>query len=134
MNFSQAKRLIPVAVPVIALAIGSFGPGKGHVRAELDTIITPAAAQTANGVPGAGVHLSTLRSLSKAAYRARLTVSSSATLPSSVDLSSNAPPVGDQGPVGSCAAWAETYGLRGYYTTMAGAYPQGGLAPMFTYS
>jgi hypothetical protein len=36
-------------------------------------------------------------------------------LPTSVDLSQNAPAIGDQGPVGSCAPWAIGYGILGYY-------------------
>ena len=38
------------------------------------------------------------------------------TLPASVDLSSNAPTIGDQGQVGSCATWAIGYGILGYYS------------------
>src|SRR3954449_6444863 len=36
-------------------------------------------------------------------------------LPTSVDLSQNAPAIGDQGQVGSCAPWAIGYGILGYY-------------------
>lgn len=51
----------------------------------------------------------------------RLAASSSAprvpfALPASVDLSSNAPAIGDQGAVGSCATWAIGYGILGYYS------------------
>src|SRR3954471_4672994 len=37
-------------------------------------------------------------------------------LPTSVDLSQNAPAIGDQGQVGSCAPWAIGYGILGYYS------------------
>src|SRR4051794_20784635 len=36
-------------------------------------------------------------------------------LPTSVDLSQNAPVIGDQGQVGSCAPWAIGYGILGYH-------------------
>lgn len=36
-------------------------------------------------------------------------------LPVSVDLSANAPAIGDQGQVGSCTTWAIGYGILGYY-------------------
>ena len=54
-------------------------------------------------------------------------------LPASVDLSQWAMPVGDQGQIGSCAAWATDYSAMGYWMNkqnIAG----GPLAPMFTYS
>ncbi len=37
-------------------------------------------------------------------------------LPETVDLSSRMPPVGDQGRLGSCSAWATAYAARSYYT------------------
>ena len=36
-------------------------------------------------------------------------------LPVAVDLSATVPPIGDQGRVGSCAAWAIGYGILGWY-------------------
>src|SRR3954462_5476816 len=54
-------------------------------------------------------------------------------LPASVDLTAWAMPVGDQGQVNSCAAWAIDYSAMGYWMNkqnIAG----GALAPMFTYS
>jgi len=54
-------------------------------------------------------------------------------LPASVDLTSFAMPVGNQGSVGSCAAWAADYSALGYWENKQGI--QGGaLAPMYTYS
>jgi hypothetical protein len=61
-------------------------------------------------------------------------------LPASVDLSRYNPPVGYQGPVNSCAAWATDYYLRGWYAKRDGYYPlggpdrAGGFEPMYTYS
>jgi Papain family cysteine protease/IPT/TIG domain len=46
---------------------------------------------------------------------ARIRIGVSAHLPTSVDLRAGAPPVGDQGNVGSCVAWSIGYSLTGYY-------------------
>lgn len=57
----------------------------------------------------------------------------SLSLPASVDLSAFAMPVGNQGSVGSCAAWASDYSALGYWENEEGI-AGGGLAPMYTYS
>jgi hypothetical protein len=46
---------------------------------------------------------------------ARIRIGVSAVTPTSVDLRAGAPPVGDQGNVGSCVAWSIGYSLTGYY-------------------
>lgn len=53
-----------------------------------------------------------------------------ATLPDSVDLSAEMPPVGNQGAQGSCVGWATTYAVRSYleHYTKKTAY-QNGTAP-----
>jgi hypothetical protein len=62
------------------------------------------------------------------------------TLPASVDLSRYNPPVENQGPVNSCAAWATDYYLRGWYAKRDGYYPlggpdgAGGFEPMYTFA
>ena len=56
-----------------------------------------------------------------------------ASLPASVDLTPNAMPVGDQGQVGSCAAWATDYSALGYWVN-AEKLRGGGLEPMYTYA
>lgn len=53
-------------------------------------------------------------------------------LPPRVDLNTFAPPVGDQGYVGSCAAWAATYTLVGWYINEE-RLPGGYMAPAYTY-
>ncbi len=53
--------------------------------------------------------------------------------PSRVDLSRYAPPVGDQGWVSDCVAWATIYTLAGWYINEQHA-TVGYLAPLFTYS
>jgi len=54
-------------------------------------------------------------------------------LPSSVSLTQYAQPVGNQGEVGSCAAWSSDYGAIGYWENKQGI-AGGGLEPMYTYS
>src|SRR5579862_4035729 len=59
--------------------------------------------------------------------------SASLSLPASVDLTAYAMPVGNQGGVGSCAAWASDYSALGYWENKQGI-SGGALAPMYTYS
>ena len=111
--------------------------GAGPQNAPGATTI-PLAARTANGVPGSGQHSLGFIPNPAAPRPARL--SPATALPASVDLSQFAPPVGDQGGVESCTAWATGYYLRGWYARRAGYYPGGGGAntgsyePMYTYS
>ena len=54
-------------------------------------------------------------------------------LPSSVDLTKWAPPVKNQGPVGSCTAWSIDYNLFGWYVIKY--HHVGGMhSPMYTYA
>src|SRR5689334_1387751 len=88
----------------------------------------PLAARTANGAPGSGLH-SLGFTPNPTATRLALAAPSAAqlaALPASVDLSQNAPPVGDQGSVNSCTSWATGYYLRGWYAKRDGYYPSGG--------
>jgi len=59
-------------------------------------------------------------------------------IPARVDLARNLPPVGDQGGVGSCAAWATGYAARAYYVSwLEGrdvAKPENIPSPQFIYS
>ncbi|SDY15355.1 IPT/TIG domain-containing protein [Micromonospora pattaloongensis] len=59
-------------------------------------------------------------------------VYASTTLPASVDLRQYAPPVGDQGQVGSCVAWTIAHGIMGYYATRTGGVGAP-YAPLFLY-
>jgi hypothetical protein len=54
-------------------------------------------------------------------------------LPVSVNLRAYAVPVGDQGYVGSCVAWAIDYGMLGWYSKKLGRAGQP-FAPMYVYS
>jgi hypothetical protein len=60
-------------------------------------------------------------------------IAGAADLPAAVDLTQWAMPVGDQGQVNSCAAWAIDYSAMGYWMNKQ-AIAGGALAPMFTYS
>jgi len=60
-------------------------------------------------------HYATGASVSPVRVPARLRTSANEVLPTSVDLRTGAPPVGDQGYVGSCVAWSIGYSLSGYY-------------------
>ncbi len=60
-------------------------------------------------------------------------------LPPSVDLSRDDPPVGNQDALHSCTSWAIGYYLRGWYARRDGYYPggdtpTGGFAPMYLFS
>jgi len=56
------------------------------------------------------------------------------TLPPFADLTATLPPPGDQGPTGSCASWAVTYGAGSQAARRAGLGPTLRLSPSFTYN
>jgi len=83
-----------------------------------------------------GSHGLGLRRTAPAAPSARalaLIRASASALPASASLTSYAMPVGDQGQVGSCAAWSSDYAALGYWENKQGI-KGGALEPMFTYS
>ena len=59
-------------------------------------------------------------------------------LPAKVDLSPSMPPVGDQGGLGSCAAWAAAYYVRSYQEGVQNGYvprnPNQIMSPAFVYN
>jgi hypothetical protein len=55
------------------------------------------------------------------------------TVPASVDLTAWAPPVGNQGSVGSCVGWAFAHTLAGWYANRGGL-ASTAFAPMFLYT
>ncbi len=72
--------------------------------------------------------------LPQAGVRALSTLAArSAALPASVDLSRYDERVGDQGNVGSCAAWAIGYGMMGWFARRQG-HAGAPYAPMYAYS
>jgi hypothetical protein len=100
----------------------------------------PLAARTANGVRGSGLHSLGFVPGHPHASSTPTTLMQAASVPASIDLEQFAPPVGDQGGVNSCVAWATGYYLRGWYARRDGYFPAGGanntgsFAPMYTYS
>jgi hypothetical protein len=91
---------------------------------------TLAAGQGPGGLPHA---LGLIPTPSRAAVARPSTAAAPAALPASVDLTPYAMPVGNQGDVGSCAAWASDYTALGYWENREGI-AGGGLEPMYTYS
>jgi len=84
------------------------------------------AASPAAAVNGLGA-LPPTTTVAPSSLSARLT------LPSSVDLTAWAVPVGNQGSVGSCTGWAFAYNLAGWYARRAGL-TETSFSPMFMYS
>jgi hypothetical protein len=74
--------------------------------------------------------------LPKPGHRAAIsrTARSAAGLPTSVNLTHFAMPVGDQGQTSSCASWATVYTAMGYWENKDGLVPPGGGEPMYAYS
>lgn len=123
--------LTVIAALCATLIVGFVGGFAAH-----DTIVRliqpPARALVAVGTP---TH-ETRHGLGFAAPRRRVrpVLVAGGVLPPAVDLSADAPPVGDQGSVNACVSWALAYGLRAWYARRDDAYPAGGFAPMYTYS
>jgi len=89
----------------------------------------PGFSVTSHGIRGLGAKTSPQQRISARSNGVRATQP-----PDSVDLSKNNPPVGDQGALGSCVAWAEDYGVAGWYANRTGHTPPGPYAPMYIYS
>ncbi len=136
--------IIPgIAAGPLARADGPTGP-----VGEAGPLQPPAAALQPigeRGDGGRGLGLITPigslapRHQARTALGANSTDAATASLPAGVDLSQYNPPVGDQGWVQSCVAWATGYYLRGWYARRDGYYPTGGngagsFAPMYTYA
>jgi len=165
LHTRYARRLVTAAAAIVVLGPGAAlaRPVQASVAASGPTtqivvngasitLQPPTAALHANGEPstggahGTGLLLPTGPvSPAHAAVRSATTVSGMAvgsmtSLPSSVDLTQYNPPVGNQGGVNSCVAWATGYYLRGWYAKRDGYYPTGGsggtgsFAPMYTYT
>ncbi len=104
-------------------AIASLGPATGGPAVQ-------SASAPAEHPLGALLTPGLQRGLSPAA---RSLVSNAAALPANVDLSAWAPPVGDQGMIGSCTSWATGYYYR-YWLRNHARGETGLFAPMYLYS
>ena len=114
MTQARPSYAAPTPAGRVASMAGSAGPSQ-----------PPVAALQANGMPSSGYHtLGAIPNLSAPRPPAMTFIAGA--LPASVDLSQYNPPVGDQGQVGSCTAWASGYYLRGWYAKRDGYYPTGG--------
>jgi hypothetical protein len=98
------------------------------------------AAMGASAVPAGAATNTSLHPLGARAPRRTMAVRNVAgvsalatVLPASVSLKNYAVPVGNQGYVGSCVAWAIDYGMLGWYAKKAGRVGQP-FAPMYVYS
>lgn len=115
-----------VACAVVACCL----PAAGSIA------VAPAAAAglsaTVNGTQY-GMGLIATRSAPPNAQAKAQLKAAAASLPASVDLTADAMPVGNQGSVGSCAAWASDYTALGYWENKQGI-AGAGLEPMYTYS
>ena len=103
-----------MAAPAQTVPVGlppSTGPHKLGLIPSVDTAVAPSNSS------GKVAHLSL----------------QTASLPASVDLTPDAMPVGNQGQVGSCAAWSSDYAALGYWENKEGI-GGGGVEPMYTYS
>ncbi|MCL1960623.1 MAG: hypothetical protein FWG56_02315, partial [Desulfovibrionaceae bacterium] len=123
LRFATGKGLFPggwiKAIPhVFTAALVSLGvlllPAMGHAQEEAPSHATGALPSMENIAPAA-------RSLAMAP------------LPDSVDLRQWSVPVGNQGSVGSCVAWAIGYAMKGWYANKTGL-PDPIFAPMYMYS
>ncbi len=115
-----------IAIVVTGL-LGSVSSGAAVAAPAAST--TFGGIRVAHGVPRHGLGL-IVRPHARTSP-SRLRVASAP--PAAVDLSSWAPPVGDQGQVGSCVTWAIAYGAAGWYANVQhrlGA----PFAPMYVYS
>lgn len=113
---------------------GALGAGVAYVvlRGPHGVVQPPAVAQQPHGAPSTAK-----RGLGFVAGRGRRAAPhtfGALSVPAAVDLSQNAPAVGNQGAVQSCGAWAVGYYLRGWYAARDGHMPAGGLAPMYVYA
>ncbi len=100
--------------------------------AALAAVAVPAGASAATVPHGLGLVPTPAPRLSGSLAGA-MNAEQAVALPASVSLTADAMPVGNQGQVGSCAAWSTDYSALGYWENkenIAG----GGLEPMYTYS
>jgi len=155
-RFLAAMAVAGTLSPTIATAVparASLAPlpntTQALVNGQWTTLQPPAVALHPHGAPstagphGLGLDMTTNQTGAPGARtmaRASVSAAVAAALPAAVDLSQYNPPVGNQGSVNSCAAWATGYYLRGWYAKRDGYYPTGGpngmgsFAPMYTYA
>ncbi|MDA0163936.1 hypothetical protein OM076_26935 [Solirubrobacter ginsenosidimutans] len=105
--------VLPASAPAFDSPVAPVTPAGADAEHGLGLIVTPQPAPSAKALDAVEA--------------------GAVDLPASVDLTAFAMPVGDQGQVNSCAAWAVDYSAMGYWMNKQGI-AGGALAPMFTYS
>ncbi len=119
----KAASLVTLGIAALSTALVAVLPGAAQAAA-------PASTQHGMGLKrsaGAVVAPST-------GLRALATIGGvTGALPASVDLTKYAEKVGDQGAIGSCAAWAIGYGMLGWFARSQG-HTGAPYAPMYAYS
>ena len=113
---AAAGAIVFTASPALAVGMGATLP------------VRPAAATTPRftlGLQPLSLHIAASAHLARGR--------SAHALPASVDLTGDAVPVGNQGPVGSCVAWSEGYTIMGWYSKHQ-KHVGAPFAPMYVYS
>lgn len=123
---AYVRSLTALAGGVVAFAVTATTvvPAAAAVRVT-PRPITPAPYYVGGYVPSG-------TAVTAASQWAKVGTYAAEALPDTVDLRTNAPPVGDQGNVGSCVAWSIGYSIMGYYakTTPGTGAPY---APLYLY-
>ena len=96
------------------------------------SLVSPAAADSTNSATH-GLGLLTTPGLTRGISAAAAALAQATTIPGSADLSQWDPPVGNQGPVGSCGSWATGYYYR-YWLRNHATGETSTFAPMYLYS
>lgn len=123
------------ALASLSMAGGLYAAGPGAAQAATGAGSSAAKAPQTYRGHGLGLRRSPGVTVTPAAgLRAFASIAApAATLPASVDLSRYDQKVGDQGQVGSCAAWAIGYGMAGWFANREG-HVGAPFAPMYAYS
>jgi hypothetical protein len=129
---TSARRHLAIMANVLTLLFALLGCALADSQGTKATNqVTPTAAKGVAPSVHSGPHPAGFVPNTKAlsASQASFSVAKLA----AVDLSAYNPPVGEQGPVNSCTAWATGYYLRGWYAKRDGYY-SGNYTAMYTYS
>ncbi len=127
----QGSRTKAVAAALATLSLGAAVAGAVQGSAQAAAVPRAAALALAKG-HGMGLQRSP-GSVTIPQGGSRMFAVAAAALPASVDLSRYTQKVVDQGPVGSCAAWAIAYGMAGWFARSQG-HAGAPFAPMYVYS
>jgi hypothetical protein len=105
----------------------------GAAAATLTSVCLMLAGSAAAATPPYGLGLIPTPAPQAGANGLRTSNLAGASLPASVSMTQHAIAVGNQGQLGSCAAWSTDYSALGYWENKEGI-SGGGLEPMYSYS